>query len=112
MNDIKQEETSRLGPVQAWVIPHTLSRDYDKLFEMICNNNQVAAFVDYSFDKDDPNPCRDVCKVRRGNPFQIQIAVRGMTYASVDPWIEESGWDEKEYFKRTCEAINLEFIEV
>ena len=98
--------------VDGFTIPHKLSRDYDKLFEIICNNNQVAAFVDYSFDKNDPNPCRDICKVRRVSYFQIQIAARGIAYASIDPWIEESGWDEREYFKRTCELINLEFIEV
>ena len=94
------------------MIPYKLSRDYNKLFNLICDKKRIVGFVDYDFNRDEKIICRDICTIQRHGEYEIQISARGICYCSVDPWHKEDWVDltEKEVFGKICEAINLEFI--
>lgn len=89
--------------------PYNLSKDYEQLLQLICDGNEIACFVDYSYSKDDTNPCRDICKCRRHEECWIQFGVRGMQYGGVYKWQNDRG-TEKELFFKECERMNVEFI--
>lgn len=87
---------------------YNLSRDYEKLFELICAGKIAVGFVDYGHVV---TSTRDVCKIERAEENNIFIYVRGHGYGSVYPFsIEDSGMAEKEYFIFLCKSCNLEFI--
>ena len=90
--------------------PYKLSKNYEKLFQLICDDNEMVAFVDYEFKTDKTIVCKDVCTVRRHEPFRINMGVRGITYASVDSWDNE--YKEKDLFIAICKSVNLEWIEL
>ena len=87
---------------------YKLSRNYKKLFQMICDGHVVPAFVDY--DIDDDSVCRDICKVERLDPYDIFIGVRGHSYGTIYPFMERHGAEENVFIRR-CESVNLEWIE-
>ena len=89
---------------------YNLSNNYNELFDLICKDQEIAAFVDYdmSFDKE-KWICRDICRVKRHGPYRIQIGSRGICYSSVEGFENEKG-TEKELFISRCEALNLEWI--
>ena len=90
-------------------IMYNLSRDYEKLFELICAGKIAVGFVDYKWSGDEV--LRDVCKIERTKENNIFIYARGHGYGSVYPFsIEDSGIKEKEYFILMCKSCNLEFI--
>lgn len=93
-------------------IPYSLSKDYEKLFQLICDDNEVAAFVDYEFKTDKTIICRDVCTVRRYELFHINMGVRGITYASLDTYPWNGEYKEKDLFIAICKSVNLEWIEL
>ena len=76
---------------------YSLSKDYEKLYELVCQKNVVAGFVDYS-------ECRDICEIKQTKNGCINLWVRGLTYA----WIDST--DTKEYFIGICQKLNLEWI--
>lgn len=91
-------------------IAYKLSKDYDKLFELLKAGKVIVGFVDYrGFSKE--VICRDVCKIVRFKPYKISITARGICYASVDPWHEEE-WKELDFFKEACTYANLEWIDI
>ena len=92
--------------------PYILSRDYSRLFDLLYKDKEIVAYTDYSFDDDDPRPCRDVCKVRRFEEFHIQFSVRGTVYGGVEPWDECFGDELDEICEQRIDAIlknNYEF---
>jgi len=93
-----------------FIIPYKLSKDYDKLFQLICENNKVAAFVDYKPGKEFTE-CRDICTIKRFNERgDIQISSRGIGYGGVYE-IDVNKNNEKDLFIDACKSLNLEWIE-
>lgn len=89
---------------------YTLSKDYNLLFSFVEAGHQPLAFVDYKWDKES-NPLRDVCRIRRHEPFHIDFGVRGMSYGSVDKWDKEDGGkSERSLFITECIRMNLEWV--
>lgn len=90
---------------------YQFSTDYEELFKLICDGQTVAGFVDYRFDRGNPDevPMRDVVQIRRDNEFSILIGARGIAYGSIYPFQSRYG-SEREVFIGTCQAINLAFI--
>jgi len=87
---------------------YNLSKDYNRLFELIIQGEIIAAFVDYEWSGGEI--LRDLCKVQRHEPYQIRIGVRGMSYGGLEGFNEEDG-DEKQLFMARCKALNLEWIQ-
>lgn len=88
---------------------YKLSRDYKKLFELICEGHVAAAFVDYQF-REDGTVFRDICQIKRHKPYSINICARGISYGDIYPFMESDGAEE-DVFIRSCAATNLEWIE-
>lgn len=89
---------------------YKLSKDYEKLFQLICEGHIAAGFADYARSYDQENKCRDICSIQRNQSFNIVMGVRGMTYGFVYPFMAEEG-SELELFCKECNAIRLEWIE-
>jgi len=88
---------------------YNLSRDYEKLFELICAGKIAVGFVDYQWSGDEV--LKDVCSINRFQENRINISVRGMSYGSVYPFmLEDFNKTEKELFIGLCRSCNLEFI--
>lgn len=90
------------------------SRDYARLYELICQGFSAAGLVDYHIQGVD-GVSRDFCSVRMlraspNRPFVIYIGVRGLVYASVDEFNDMRNMDVATFFAKTCESINLEWI--
>lgn len=90
---------------------YDLSKDYEKLYELICDGNRVVAFVDYSFHGGEVNKrvMRDVCLVEKRKDNRIVGFVRGICYFEIEDW-QTPSLDEKECFLVDCKQCNLEFI--
>jgi hypothetical protein len=88
---------------------YKLSKDYNLLFHFICNGGVAAGFVDYNFSGN-PFIHRDICMIKRSKPYDIYIGVRGMSYGTVYPFMENEG-EEEDLFIKHCSGCNLEWIE-
>jgi hypothetical protein len=82
-----------------------LSKDYKTLFRAVWGNEniKIPCFVNYSFQKDDIEPCRDIAIVRFvGN--RIMIGARGIEYGD---------WkiDTADKLEKDCLRMNLEWVE-
>lgn len=76
---------------------YNLSRDYDKLYELVCKGIIAAGFVDYQ-------ECRDICQIRKTKFNSINFGVRGHSYSEID--LD----DGKDRFMKPCERLDLEWI--
>jgi hypothetical protein len=92
---------------------YNLSEDYEKLFDIICDGNVAAGFVDYRFNDDDKETpaFRDVCQIRRDGDWKISVHARGIVYGSVYPFDQEYGRTEKELFIKMCQSMSLGWIQ-
>lgn len=91
--------------------PYNLSRDYKKLYNIICSGKIAVGFVDYDWNRN-KDIVRDVCAIKKPTENYISIGVRGVCYASVYEFeLKNSGKTEDEYFIDLCKSINLEFVE-
>ena len=90
-------------------IMYQLSKDYEKLYQLICAKKRVVAFVDYQFRGNNSRVMRDVCLVERRKDNSIVGFVRGIGYFEVYDW-QTPCLDEKECFIVDCKHVNLEFI--
>ena len=87
---------------------YNLSKDYERLYGLICDGHVAVGFVDYKWGRDrDNKPLRDVVKIVRRRLYDIFIGVRGCCYGDV---LSASG-DEKTAFIQVCESLNLEWVE-
>ncbi len=85
---------------------YKLSKDYDKLFGLISEGYEIAAFIENCLNQ----VCvMDICSVRRDGEYSVSISCRGTTYGNIYPFHEDDG-SEKELFIRLCKKINLEWI--
>lgn len=90
---------------------YNLSQNYELLYQLICQGNQLACYVNYESGRiipDRPAP-RDICKVWREKEFDIDFVARGISYGSVRSYDAKKG-TEKEGFLRECVRMNVEFI--
>lgn len=87
---------------------YTLSKDYETLWSFVEAGHDPICLVDYKWDEN--KVCRDIARIRRHEPFQIQIGARGIGYGSVDSWDEELGTSEKAAFIDECTRMNLEWV--
>lgn len=90
---------------------YRLSRDYQALYALLCKGHVAVGFVDYRFDRSDPNevPSRDVVQLRRDAECSIFMGVRGMSYGSIYRFMCV-GRGEEATFVSICEAVNLEWL--
>ena len=90
---------------------YSLSKDYGKLFQLICEGQKIAAWSDTFRMKDaEGNPYRDICEVRRSGDFEIMISSRGNGYGNVWPFMKDEG-EEEDLFVKVCKRCNLEWID-
>lgn len=90
---------------------YSLSRDYTKLFRLICKGQRIAAWADtFSMRDAEGSPYRDICEVRRTGEYKIMISARGTGYGNVWPFMKEEGTEE-DVFTKACQGCNLEWID-
>ncbi|ARM86124.1 hypothetical protein [Marinobacter salarius] len=90
---------------------YNLSKDYGKLFRLICEGQRIAAWSDTFRMKDaEGNPYRDICEVRRSGEYEIIISARGTGYGNVWPFMKDEGTEE-DVFVKVCKGCNLEWID-
>lgn len=89
---------------------YQLSTDFDRLFDLLLEGQEVLGFVDYAGGGE--KPWRDVCRIRRLEGYRIIASCRGLTYFSVDPWLkDDSAFSEREIFCGMCKEANLEWVD-
>ncbi|WP_157680754.1 hypothetical protein [Marinobacter nauticus] len=90
---------------------YNLSKDYAKLFRLICDGQRIAAWADtFSMKDADGKPYRDICEVRRSGEYEIMISARGTGYGNVWPFQRDEGTEEA-VFSKACAGCNLEWID-
>jgi hypothetical protein len=82
-------------------------KDYDKLYDRICDDEHVAVLVDC--DWRDGKVTRDIAYIKRYDNADINIGVRGIEYGSVRKWKLEDK-TEKQAFIDECKRLKLEII--
>ena len=92
-----------------------MSRDYEKLQELLDAGNVVACYVDYLYDMGGRKVMfRDICKARakEKSPYSIDygyvIESRGIVYSDWDRNFEKL---RHVSFADECERMRLEFID-
>ncbi|MGX1201160.1 hypothetical protein [Marinobacter sp. MBR-105] len=91
---------------------YSLSEDYDRLYQLVCDGHRIAGWVDNQNMRDENDqPLRDICEVRRYEEYYIQLSVRGMSYGGVWPYMMNSG-SEREIFRKACQFCRLQFIDI
>lgn len=91
---------------------YSLSKDYARLYALICSGARVAAYLDNRYgSEDDEVQFRDLCNVERRGEWQISFYVRGCGYGHVTRINSIDGKrTEKEAFILACKSLNVEFI--
>lgn len=93
---------------------YNLSKDYEKLYNLILDGSIIAGYVDYQFASlvGKCEPSRDVCNIKKIDKTII-IGARGIQYGGVDNYeIKHFKKSEKELFIIDCNRMNLEFIDI
>lgn len=88
-----------------------MSRDYDKLYDIVCAGGRALGFVDMNFREGGP-AYRDAVSVRRFNDGMINIGVRGFGYGHVDKHDILTNGGERAAFNEECMRLNLEWADV
>ncbi|MEH0153756.1 hypothetical protein V6R21_06380 [Limibacter armeniacum] len=81
---------------------YNLSKDYNTLYQHVCDGKVAACFVDY-------DGFRDICQIIKYRDYDISICCRGIGYGNVRTFHRKRG-TEKELFIAQCEKLNLEWI--
>lgn len=93
---------------------YTFLKDYEKLYRFICDGGIAVGFCSYTRMNNEgvfELIGRDVCKIERRKEFDINIGVRGISYAGIMPFEKKHGISEYEMFRRDCLNVDLEFID-
>jgi hypothetical protein len=88
---------------------YSLSKDYKRLYELLCAGHTIVGFVDYDRHGDNVEPIRDVVKIVRRREFDIMIGVRGCSYGDVFPYMKKT-LSELEVLVSVCTVNNLEWV--
>jgi hypothetical protein len=90
---------------------YNLSKDYERLFALICQGERVPAWANtYSMFDENGTPYRDICEVRRTQPYEILIGCRGTSYGNVWPFMRSEG-PELDLFSRACRSCDLTWVD-
>lgn len=90
---------------------YNLSRDYSRLYDLLCEGEEVVCFVAYKVKLTRTTILRrDVCRAKRLGEFHIDINVRGRGYGGIFPVDNESD-SELKLLRRECTRLNLEWID-
>ena len=96
---------------------YNLSKDYEKLYDLISKGEVIIGFVDFLHEKENLQPSKDVIQIKKIQGIrQIEIYCRGRCYGSVDEYLFDDIPDnkkdtfEKEFFIKICKKNNLEWI--
>lgn len=86
--------------------PYNLSTDYKALFELVNENNVIAAFIQYG------TTANEICKVLRHIDSETYtISVRGLSYMDIYDWeTKQRGISSEKIFIQACEQLNLRWI--
>lgn len=87
-------------------IPYQLSKDYNRLFELVKSGNRIICFVDYGTKRFDGTPIRDVCTITNTN---YEASARGIGYFG----FMDNEWPEdklRKKFEENCVQSNLEWV--
>lgn len=91
---------------------YTLSKDYEKLYQLVKSGETVVCFVDHRWV--DGEISRDICKCTYSAEYEdFVFGVRGTQYGGVYSFsLEDPGnWDEeKKLFLSECQRMNVEWI--
>lgn len=86
--------------------PYTLSKDYNLLYELVKDGNEIPCWVHYA-----RMDTIDICRCRIPYGKQIDFGVRGHVYGGVDEDAPKYfNITEKELFIKECEMLQVEFI--
>ena len=86
-----------------------LSRDYEHLYDLICDGHTIVGFVDYFAGVEKfEGKHMDVCKIKKFQDYEIEFFVRGICYGSVRYYNKDNG-TEKELFIDECVRLKLEY---
>ena len=81
------------------------SKNYDELYDLICQKNRVICEVDYKFSNG--RVVRDICKGIKTPDTSIKFLARGIQYGGVDYWMVDNDEEEKQEFINECKRMNL-----
>ncbi len=79
------------------------SKDYSRLYDLICEGIEIACYVDYDSE------FRDICRCRKFAEYDILFSVRGCIYSQISEWHKNMG-SEKDVFIQECDSLNVEWI--
>lgn len=91
---------------------YSLSKDYEKLFDLLCAGYVLVGWVDYvtHTSADGKNELqRDVVQIRRHGEYDIFVGVRGTCYGSIYPFHQEKG-NESSLLVNLCESLSLAWV--
>lgn len=91
---------------------YNLSKDYELLYNKVCEWNEIACFVNYSFRSLEGKypPSRDICLIRRRKKYDIDFLARGISYGGVSDFGKNTH-SEKSLFLSECERMDVEWID-
>lgn len=88
------------------------SKDYKKLFELICQGERIPAFVNYRFGVlDSDEPMRDICLIKRRRSWDVDFGVRGVGYGDIMDMDKKKHDNELDAFEKECKRLDVEYIE-
>lgn len=91
--------------------PYKLSRDYNKMFDLICKGFEVFCYVESV--KVDGEIIKDPALCRRRGEWNIQIGVRGLSYLYIIPNFDTNkNSTEIDHFVLCCKQRGVEFVDV
>lgn len=92
---------------------NTLSKDYKKLYELLCDGDKVTGFLTTEKGKkSSESDCRDICNINRIKEWQITFSLKDRVFSQVSHINSVMGYHtEEEAFILICEELNIEFIE-
>lgn len=93
-------------------VTYKLSTDYDRLYELIQEGQEVVCWIDYTFDfENEIRIYRDTCSAKK-HPNVTMFQSRGYGYICINRWdYEDLKMSELEYLKKICEKKNVEFFD-
>lgn len=88
---------------------YELSKDYEKLYDMVCAGHRIIGFADYEFGGGEI--VKDVCSVKK-DEYNTQISSKGVCYGHAGDYaIGRHAGSEKNAFIAMCKNCNFEYIQ-
>ena len=84
--------------------PYKLSKDYERLFELVDRGNDIVCYVNYKLPMYRGKPVRDICEIRKKS-YEYEFVTRGKSYGCA-PLFEGL-----EGFLSECNRLKVKFID-